>query len=262
MILTPRPRHALNAALIVMAVAWGCAVSSRGKPAVERVGDVGHRVVVTDPMFGSAIPVVFRYTDSWQTEEYGMFSAGGRWLEMIYAEVDRAFTVALDYQLPIEAMVATWHLNARQDLVWGPLGRIDTRLGTGFYRPYAHNGLRRSCAGFLVEWDEIDEDPQTRPGKVVFGYCCGNVGESLEDESVRSLIRGIRIEMPTADSAQKAVGHESPGDKGDDANRVLIPDTHIGTADVNEPPLAMGNSRFPFKFARYYRPSSGGGRRP
>ncbi len=75
--------------------------------------------------------------------------------EMIYAEANRAFTVALDYRMPIDAMVATWNLNSHPDPVWGPLGRIDSRFGTWFYRTYEHSDLQRSCVGCMLESDSV-----------------------------------------------------------------------------------------------------------
>ena len=56
--------------------------------------------------------------------------------------------MALDYQMTIEKMAATWNLNSRQNLVWRPLGRIDAPFEIWFYRIYEISGLQRSCVGF------------------------------------------------------------------------------------------------------------------
>ena len=247
--------------LIIVSAVTGCAFSNREKPRIAWVAADENRIAVTSEIFESSRPIGVKYTDSWQTEEYALFRTGGRQLEMIYAQVDRAFTVALDYQMPIEAMVATWNLNSRQNLVWGPLGRIDSRFGTWFYRTYEHRGLQRSCVGFMVEWDQIYEDPRGRPGKVLFGYFCGAEGEDLEDEAVRALIRGIRIRMPEELPRWRDTTRNISDDKDARffANGGLKNPTAIATAGGYGPSIDSGNSRFPFMFARYYSESGGEG---
>jgi hypothetical protein len=251
----------MSAALVMVTAVTGCAFSTRENPRIDWVVADENRIAVTSEILASARHIGVKYTDSWQTEEYGLYRAGGRQLEMIYAQADRAFTVALDYQMPIEAMVATWSLNSRQNLVWGPLGRIDSRFGTWFYRTYEHDGLQRPCVGFLVEWDEIYEDPRGRPGKVLFGYFCGAEGETLEDAAVRALIRGIRIRMPEGLPRWRDAVHNTSDDK--DArlfvNGGLKNPAAGATAGGYGPSIDSGNPRFPFKFARYYSESGGEG---
>jgi hypothetical protein len=251
----------MAATLIIVSAVTGCAFSNREKPRIAWVAADENRIAVTSEIFESSRPISVKYTDSWQTEEYGLFRAGGRQLEMIYAKVIRAFTVALDYQMPIEAMVATWNLNSRQNLVWGPLGRIDSRFGTWFYRTYEHGNLQRPCVGFLVEWDQIYEDPRGRPGKVLFGYFCGLEGEDLEDAAVRALIRGIRIRMPGGLSTWRNTAHDTSEDK---EARLFVNDglknpTSGAPAGGHGPSIDSGNPRFPFMFARYYSESGGEG---
>ena len=251
----------MAAALVMVAAVTGCAFSTREKPRIAWVVADEQWIAVNSEIFASTRPMGVKYIDSWQTEEYGLFRAGGRQLEMIYAQAGREFTVALDYQMPIKAMVATWNLNSRQNLVWGPLGRINSRFGTWFYRTYEHSDLQRPCVGFLVEWDQIYEDPQGRPGKVLFGYFCGAEGEALEDEAVRALIRAIRIRMPEGISRWRNTAHDTSDDK--DArlfvNGGLKNPTAGATAGEYGPSIDTGNPRFPFMFARYYSESGGGG---
>ena len=212
-------KRLIAAALTLVTVAAGCMDSISLDPGVDWVVADESRIAVASEIFETTKPIRVKYTAAWQTEEYILFRAGGRQLEMIYTEASKAFTVALEYQLPIEAMVSTWNLNSRQNLVWGPLGRVDTRLGTWFYRPYEPSDLQRSCIGFMVEWDQIYEDPQGRPGKVVFGYFCGAEGETLEGEAVGALIRGIRIGMPEGLSTWRCSACDTSEDK--DARRVV-----------------------------------------
>jgi len=46
-----------------------------------------------------------------------------------------------------------------------------------------------------IEWDQIYEDPQRRPGKVLVGYFCGGRGETLQVQDIRTIIKGIGVQM-------------------------------------------------------------------
>ena len=226
-----------------------CCASTRENLCIDWVAPREHQIVVTSKSFSAATPIRISYTDSWQTEEYALFRAEGMQLEIIYAAASKAFTVALDYQMPIKAMAATWNLNSRQNIVWGPLGRVDTRLGTWFYRTYELGNIHRSCAGFMVEWDEIYEDPQGRPGKVLFGYACAAEGMVLENEQIRRLVSEIGIRPQTELSDVR----EACCDIHADSHRPAAIDTVRG----KEHSADTGNPCFPFKFARYYSESGG-----
>ena len=243
-------KRLIAAALTLVTSVAGCRASTRLDPGVDWVVADEHRIAVACEIFASAKPIRVKYTDAWQIEEYALFRADGRQCEIIYAEANRAFTVALDYRMPIEEMVATWHLNSHPNLVWGPLGRIDRRFGTWFYRPYKISDLQRPCVGFMVEWDQIYEDPQGRPGKVVFGYFCGAGGETLEDQEIRALIWGISVRMQGESSGEQQT--EYLHDAGS------IKPSAIGAAKGYGPAADSGNPGFPFRFARYYSISNGG----
>jgi len=253
-------RSLIAANLVLFAVVAGCMPSARKDPGVAWVGPGEHRIFFAAAGFKTTRPIRVQYTDSWQTEEYALFKADGRQVEIIYAEASRAFTVALNYQMPIKAMVATWNLNSQQNLVWGPLGRIDGRFETWFYRTYKLSELQRSCAGFMVEWGQIYEDPQGRTGKVLFGYLCGAEGQTLEDETVRALIRGIRIRTTEGPPKARYTADDPCEDKEARlfVNGDLKNPTAIATARGDGPSKDTGNPRFPFMFARYYSVSGGG----
>jgi hypothetical protein len=238
------------AILSLVTATAGCMVSIPLDSGVDWVAACEHRIAVASEIFESTTPIRVKYTDAWQTEEYVLFRSGDRQLEIIYAQAGKAFTVALDYQMPIDVMVATWNLNSRQNLDWGPLGRIDSQWGTWFYRTYEHSDLQRSCVGFQIEWEEIYEDPQGRPGKVLFGYYCAAPAEALEDNVVRKLIRGFSIRMQNGLSGeQKALPVHDSGAKNPLA---------IAAAGGKGSSAHSGNSSFPFMLARYYSTSNGG----
>ncbi|MDH3792209.1 MAG: hypothetical protein OES41_10725, partial [Rhodospirillales bacterium] len=187
-----RPRPGALALTVAGALA-ACAGPATEPGRVDWLGRGEHRIVVTAEAFAEAEPLRVGFADLWQTEEYAAFETGGRRLELVFAEASRSFTVALDYRMPITAMVPTWNANARHDLAWGPLGRFDWRPGTWFYRTYRAGELGRPCVGLLVEWDEIGADPENRPRRVLFGYACAAAGEALADAEVRALVRGIAV---------------------------------------------------------------------
>jgi hypothetical protein len=245
-----RNRRLIAATLMLVITLAGCTASTRIESGVTWVNPGEQRIVLTAAGFKATRPIRVKYTDVWQTQEYALFRAEGRQCEMVYAEASKAFTVALDYQMPIEEMVVTWNLNSRQNLIWGPLGRIDRRFGTWFYRPYKISDLQRPCVGFMVEWDQIYEDPQGRPGKVLFGYFCGSGAETLEDQEIRVLIGGFSVRIlgestgeQQADPLPNAGSEKTPA---------------IAAARGDNPSAESGNPDFPFMFARYYSMKNGG----
>jgi hypothetical protein len=239
-------------ALSVASALAACAGPATEPGRVDWLGKGEHRIVVTAEAFAEAEPLRVGFADSWQTEEYAVFETGGRRLELVFAEASRSFTVALDYQMPITAMVPTWNANARRDLAWGPLGRFDWRPGTWFYRIYQAGELGRPCVGLLIEWDEIGADPDNRPRRVLFGYACAAAGEALEDAEVRALIRGIAVGPPGGRAGWRfgARRAAAAGDQGAPA---------LAAARGQGAVADSGNPRFPFAFARFY--SEGGGAR-
>ncbi len=237
-----------------------CAVPATESGRVDWLGQDEHRIVVTAEAFADAEVLRVGFADSWQREEYARFKSDERQLELIFAEARKSFSVALDYQMPITTMVPTWNANAGRDLAWGPLGRFDWAPGTWFYRTYRQVGLGPPCVGLQVEWDEIYEDPLTRPRRVLFGYACGMAGATLDDEDVRALIRGIGVRRRDDGSARRFSSQRA----GRDTNAQPLPDADeadsaaIGVAKGRGTLGNSGNPNFPFAFARYFSESDGG----
>jgi len=245
-----RSRCLVAATLMLASAMAGCTASIREEPGVAWVNPGQHRIVSTAAALKTNPPIRVRYTDGWQTEEYALFRADGRQCEMIYAEANRAFTVALDFQMPIKEMVATWNLNSHHNLVWGPLGRIDNSYGTWFYRTFEHSDRQRPCVGFMVEWDQIYEDPWGRPGKVLFGYYCSAGKQRLADREARALIGGFSVRMQDS-----ATGEQQAARFPDAASEKP---SAIVAARGDGPSVESGNPGFPFMFARYYTINHGG----
>jgi hypothetical protein len=151
--------------------------------------------------------------------------------------------------MPLEKMAPTYALNSGQCLYWGPLGRIDNHpFGIFFYRPYGLGEVRRPCFAFLVEWDQIYADPQSRPGKVLFGYYCGETSDVLGDAEVRTMIRGITM-------CSTSACQDSQDRKSSTTASMQRPETAPAIASGSL--KNSGNSGFPFRFARYYTESGG-----
>lgn len=247
---TRHPGQGLRALALAAAGALSaCAGPGAEQGRVDWLGQGEHRIIVTADAFADADPLRVGFMDPWQTEEYAFLQNRGRQLELVFAEASEAFTVALDYQMPIATMVPTWNANARHDLAWGPTVRFDWRPGVWFYRSYRPGRLERPCVGLLVEWDEIYEDRDKRPRRVLFGYACGAAGETLEAEKVRALIRGIAIRPRELGSGWRFQDQRAPADP-----RAVAAARGQGAA------AESGNPRFPFGFARYYSDSGGGKR--
>jgi len=228
----------------------GCAGPAADPGRVGWLGQDEHRIVVTAEDFAQAEPLRVGYADAWQTEEYAFFEAGGRRLELVFAEARKTFTVSLEYEKPIAAMVPSWNANAGRALDWGPVERYDWRPGVWFYRTYRAGEPRRPCAGLQVEWDEIGGDPDGRPRRVLFGYACAAAGETLGDDEVRALIRGIAVRSRYGRAGWTfGARRSSDGASATAAARGQASDAQSGNPD------------FPFTFARYYS-ESGSGRKP
>ena len=250
-------------ALLIAAGLSACQAAYTDGGRVDWLDEDQHRIVVTASDFSGAEALRVGFGDSWQVEEYALLKAGGRQMELIFAEASDGFTVALDYQMPLEMMVATWNQNARTNIAWGPLGRYDWRPGTWFYRIFWPDRRQRVCVGLLVEWDEIYEDFYQRPRRVLFGYACRGAGESFEDEDVRALIRGIGIRPRETGSRWRAWNRRASA-------QAQTPSASPSSAKA--PPAIVaakgegrfagnGNPNFPFAFARFFSDNNGGSRR-
>ena len=246
--------------LLVLSSMIGCAVSARQGPIIDWVVPGGHQVACSAAEFKDVRAVRVRYEDIWQTEEYALYKTADSQLEVIYAKVNKAFTVSLDYQMSIAAMVSTWNQNADQSIRWESAGRLDNQVGTWFYRTYTQSDIQRSCVGFFVEWDEIYEDPRVHPGKILFGYYCSGKEENLADPNVRALIGRIGIQAHNEESASGGAApdkSENPPPRHRPKSGLENPSA-LAAARGDGPAATSGNPGFPFRFARYYSESGGG----
>lgn len=137
--------------------------------------------------FEKTAPVRVGWVDTWQEEEYSRFTGKGAQAEIIYSVADERDSVVLDFDMTLDRVIGNWH----SGVSFGEKGMAEAPLGTFQYQHFAQAG--RACIGFLNEWDYRQGDRQLRPAKVLFGYYCGESGQSFGRKDVASLLSDIWI---------------------------------------------------------------------
>lgn len=247
---TRRRCGALGLAAAIAAALAACAEIQIPQPTVRQVAAADRRIAFEAGPFAEGASRHVAFTDNWEREDYSLFRGGGVQAEMVYAAAVSS-PVALDYPYWIERMVETWNHNRGREKAWGAEGRLRLRFGTVFYKPYRLVAERRECVGFSGEWDYPPDDPEKRPGQVLFGYYCAAPGAALDTPAIEALLREVALVDPfyrpkqgrleVAAEAQAAAVSLARGAAGPD-----------GT----------GHPGFPFRFARVYRDVDGPGRIP
>jgi len=242
---------ALLAATSVLAA--GCAEFRLPPPGTVVVPPDQARIVFDADAFASTTPVRVRYSDLWQSEEYARFQGRGAQAEVIYARIDYAERVALDYNMLIEDMVETWNYNKGRAKTWGKAEGTRTPLSRFWYRPYALRDKNQSCVGFTTDGNVEPQDPRYQRW-ALFGYYCAAPGETLtkaQMEQVVSSVGVLGVSKPRwkAETEAAKAGAPRPGETPGDP-------VQIARADGE-----AGNPKFPFLFARWISPSEGPGRR-
>ena len=246
-----RPRSKIITVLIVAAATLGgCAGANMYSPAIETVPPGDEAIFFTTAEFKGTTPRRVKYTDSWQREEYALYRANGAQAEIIYALAKEDAQTALEYGYTVEGTVKTWNLNKKFDKQWGKVRRFAVPFGDMFYKPYTLKGANRACFGFAREWDYPSDDPDHRPGRVLFGYYCAKAGEHLSEDGIEELIRwvGIRYVIDEPERRPRSGGDVASAA----ADAVMIARGPDASAE-------SGNVNFPFGFARYYIVGNGDG---
>ena len=245
-----RARSKIITVLIVAApILGGCAGANM--PAIVTVPPGDERIVFTAAEFKGMTPQRVKYTDLWQREEYALFRANGAQAEIIYASAKEDASTALEYGYTVEGTIKTWNLNKKFDIQWRKVQRIAVPFGDIFYKPYLLKGKNRECFGFAREWDHLSDDPDHRPGKVLFGYFCAKAGAHISEDGIEELIQriGVRGVTERLGSRRGSGGDVAPAS----ADAVMI----ARGADASS---ESGNANFPFGFARHYIVGNGDGR--
>lgn len=221
-----------------------CTVESMPRPTIENLSAGDERIVFRAPAFSGAVHSM-RFSDFWEEEEYALFQGAGAQAEILYAGVSAYDQLALEYGFTVARSVETWTFNKGVPKQWNDVQRVRTPLTEFFYKPYRLAGRNRQCFGFSGEWAHPADDPEIRPGKVIFGYYCAKEGEALGATDMARLLLGITL---------RGERHRIYGNAVLNASGEPPPTVSARQA---VPGIKTGNPDFPFKFARHYQTSDG-----
>ena len=213
-----------------------CALESIPRATIQNLSPGAERIVFRAPAFSGAVHGM-RFADFWEEEEYALFQGAGAQAEILYASVSAYDQLALEYGFTVARSVETWTFNKGFSKAWGEVRLIRTPVTEFFYRPYRLAGQNRQCFGFSGEWAYPADDPETRPGKVMFGYYCGREGEAMDVAHMERLLSGITIRSQRHDTF------------GEPRLPLLAQKAALGAR--------TGNPGFPFRFAQHYQTSDG-----
>lgn len=243
--MTPyRPVKAMALLALAAVALGGCAAGSIEQPAVSRLGPGDGRIVFAADAFKGTAPVHVAFTDPWQREEYALFKGDHAQAEVLYSSTQPGYQVALEYLFTVDRSVDTWNLNRKYTKSWGESTWFRAPLTGLFYQPYILVEANRQCFGFSGGWDDPSDDPQNRPGKVLFGYYCAGSGEALPRDRMEALlstigVRGITEPLRYAERQSQATAVHEPA--------------AVSLAKGSSPGGESGNPQFPFDLARYYQ---------
>ena len=196
---------------------------------VSTPAGAGH-VLFESPAFDDTQPVRVGWVNTWQEEEYSRFAGKGAQAEIIYSVADERDSIVLDFDMTLDKVINNWHAASTR----GKKGSTEAPLGTFQYQHFSQAG--RSCVGFLNEWDYRQGDRQLRPAKVLFGYYCGNPGESLSRRTVANVSGDIWIR---------------------DINRIDFRFTPRLALASSGRPGSVGNLQFPYAPAQRFEDADG-----
>lgn len=178
------------------------------------------------------------YTGAFEHLEYAQLETKDLVVEAVYDTIIGDQTI-LDYPHWMESMIDTWNRNRGQSKSWGKSGRAQAWHGYIDYKLYRLQGTNQHCAGFNSEWDHSGRDSYGRPGKLFFGYMCAKPGQTLTENRVENILKGVTID--------KRFGHRfvKPGQTASvDQAAVAIASGAAGSA--------TGNHEFPFEFGTHH----------
>jgi len=195
------------------------------------------------------------FASPWEYEEYAGFTNKKERLELFYVSATDD-DISLDYEYSIQVMVDTWLYNAGKSKSWGEAYHVKNSTVLIDYKRYTQND--EPCAGFHVMWDKRIDDPNMRPGRVVFGYLCKGPGNQLTDAEIadtlgnigfKALLNEIRLTGSGRITAQ--FGEKSNISQEQRSTALAI--ARGATPDIS------GNHHFPFNFAITYDAMSDSG---
>ncbi len=191
-------------------------------------------ISVDDDKFRNAAERRLRFKDAWQTQEYVNFESRDIQSEMIYAAAKRFDYVTLEFPFTADDTLQQWKFLSTGIAETGRSRRVNIALFDVRYRTFKAAPWTNTCFGFTAEGPQKNDDPNSRPTEIVWGYFCDRFGRVLSDENIEDIIFGINIISGNA-SVKAKIANLAPAA----ANR--------------------GNVKFPLDLARYYQLKSSGG---
>lgn len=173
----------------------GCqATTGSSGPNVAWAAPAEAFVILDDNAFSDSASQHVVFTDMWQREEYALFQGGGAQSEIIFSAADERDTIVLQYELTVPRGIKTWNIARNHSVSWGAKGMIGTVYGPTAYQHFSITDQARNCVGFSSEWDQRQDDPDTRSSKVLFGYYCGAPGgNALSENRITQLLDNIQL---------------------------------------------------------------------
>jgi hypothetical protein len=199
-------------------------------------------------------PLRVAFADPWEYEEYAGFRGQEMRLEVFYVTKARVQT-AVQYPYALRNMVGTWNHNAGKSISWGESGDVYNPISRIGYQRYTLAG-NASCAGFQTEWDYPADDPDNRPGQVMFGYLCAAPGLKLSDAAIDDTlanigIRGISERIRRNDPKQLASNFGERSQLSASSRSAALAIAKGSSTS------ASGNVNFPFEFVVTYSVTGG-----
>lgn len=211
---------------VLLSAALACAASAATASALYPVPRDERRIEMNLPALAGGEEFHVQYTGFWHREDYARFRSGKLQAEVVYAAADPYENASLSVPLSFERARASFVVNAGGTRALGPVGRLEQGHRTLFFQPYVPAGRAWTCVSFKSEWNHVPRDPRHRPARVVFGYVCDLAGGAMDTARAGSLVRGL------ATSGAEVDWHDN------------------GPRLAGE--VAIGTTRFPFKFGRHF----------
>jgi hypothetical protein len=244
--------RAAVATLSVAALA-GCSIADSAKTGMRPLDEQNALLVFTSGPFEGPASQRTLYADPSQREEYALYKRGGRHAEIVYITTRHIHSnnLSLDNWGTLNDMISEWNYTKSGVQITKDAFRVEADW-TGFWaKPFEINQTAQHCAGFQAEWDGRADDPDHRPGKMIFGYMCEKAGSSFERADISKRIaeiavRGISVKLKD-EIIDVAAIPKAPSQQ--DLKTSIQTGSH-------------GTPKFPYTRARSFRVGECGGRVP
>tara|TARA_B100000676_G_scaffold193807_1_gene190509 strand:- start:445 stop:918 length:474 start_codon:yes stop_codon:yes gene_type:complete len=143
-------------------------------------------------------------------------------------------------------MINTWQYKSGKPKTRGDAHDVTNPMALIDYHRYTQP--RESCVGFHTSWEHPYNDPDSGPGRVIFGFLSNQNGKQLSDAVIEDTpknigVRGITERIRRKDTQQLAA-------KFGEKSNISPENTSAAIAFARgTPSTASGNQNFPFELA-------------